>query len=86
MRTGIAQRHAGVRIAGDHIHSVVRRVARAAQIAALAKRTPAPASASLRALKSSIPKPPASQPASRPLMTTEETPTDAQFLESFEEM
>ena len=63
-----------------------RTPAPATRTPALAKRTPAPASAGLRALKSSMPKPPAYQPASRPLITTEETPTDAQFLESFEEM
>jgi methyl-accepting chemotaxis protein/methyl-accepting chemotaxis protein-1 (serine sensor receptor) len=46
----------------------------------------APASQGLHALKAAVSKPAASKPASRKPAVVAETPTDAQFLESFEEM
>ena len=54
--------------------------------AASHKPLPAPAGSSLRALKSAVAHPAASKPAVRQPVAAGESPTDAQFLESFEEM
>jgi methyl-accepting chemotaxis protein/methyl-accepting chemotaxis protein-1 (serine sensor receptor) len=70
----------------DDIEADVRRPPLAKPTAASKNRIPAPASTGLRALKSAVSKPPVSHSASHPLAATAETPTDAQFLESFEEM
>jgi methyl-accepting chemotaxis protein len=58
---------------------VRRTIARPPQAAL--KPRPAPASSGLKALKSAVSKPPARRP-----VAVAESPTDAQFLESFEEM
>ena len=68
----------------------VRRPPPAKQVLASAvasrKLLPAPASGGLQALKSAVAKSPGSRPASRPSVAAAETPSDAQFLESFKEM
>ncbi len=50
------------------------------------KLLPAPASGGLQALKSAVAKSPGSKPAPRRPMAAAETPSDAEFLESFKEM
>ena len=50
------------------------------------KLLPAPARGGLQALQAAVAKSPGSKPASRKPMATTETPSDAEFLESFKEM
>jgi methyl-accepting chemotaxis protein/methyl-accepting chemotaxis protein-1 (serine sensor receptor) len=69
---------------GDH--TSVRRPSPVKRTASSAKPLRLPHSPGLRALGVAVSKPVASQHASRKLVAAGETPTDAQFLESFEEM
>jgi methyl-accepting chemotaxis protein len=88
------------RLVDSHDLTALRRPPPSARTMAPAKRTPAPASSGLHALKSAVSSavskpasahpvrsnPPSSNPALRKPTADSETPTDAQFLESFEEM